>query len=82
MILVDIYIPSLDKTYDFQVDEEVSIENLTVEIAEMIANETKSGKETVNQSFMLCSVEQEQILKKYATLKECGIKNGSRLLLV
>ena len=24
MILVDIYIPSLDKTYDFQVDEEVS----------------------------------------------------------
>ena len=34
MILVDIYIPSLDKTYDFQVDEDVSIENLTVEITD------------------------------------------------
>ena len=82
MILVDIYIPSLDKTYDFQVDEEVSIENLTMEITEMIANETKSGKEAIHESFMLCAMEQKQILKKYATLKECGIKNGSRLLLV
>mgnify|MGYP004457303257 FL=1 len=82
MILVDIYIPSLDKTYDFQVDEDVSIENLTVEITEMIANETKSGKDAIYESFMLCSVEQKQILKKHATLKGCGIKNGSRLLLV
>lgn len=82
MILVDIYIPSLDKTYDFQVDEEVSIENLTLEISEMIANETKSGNGTGGAEFMLCTMENEKILKKSFTLKECGIKNGSRLLLV
>lgn len=82
MILVDIYIPSLDKTYDFQVDEEVSIESLTLEISEMIANETKSGKGIGEEEFMLCTMEREQILKKNFTLKECGIKNGSRLLLV
>ena len=29
MILVDIYVPSLDKTYDFHVDETVQTESLS-----------------------------------------------------
>lgn len=82
MILVDIYIPSLEKTYDFQVNEEVSVEELTLEISEMIANETKSGKGIRAGEFMLCSMDRERILKKNSTLKEAEIKNGSRLLLV
>ena len=82
MILVDIYIPSLDKSYDFQVDENVSVENLTMEISEMIGNETKSGKINKNEDFMLCSLDQNKVLKKYNTLKDCGMKNGSRLMLV
>ena len=73
MILVDIYIPSLDKNYDFQVDENVSIKSLILEITDMIENETK---------FMLCSMDQKKILEKYYTLKECDIRNGSKLLLV
>lgn len=82
MILVDIYIPSLDKSYDFQVDENVSVENLTMEISEMIGNETKSEKFDENEDFMLCSLDQNKVLKKYNTLKDCGMKNGSRLMLV
>lgn len=82
MILVDIYIPSLDKNYDFQVDGTVSVENLTMEISEMIGNETKSGKISGAEDFMLCSLDQNKVLKKYNTLTDCGIKNGSRLMLV
>lgn len=82
MILVDIYIPSVDKNYDFQVNENVSVENLTMEISEMIGNETKSGKIRETEDFMLCSLDQNKVLKKYSTLKDCGIKNGSRLMLV
>lgn len=82
MILVDIYIPSLDKNYDFQVDENASVGNLTMEISEMIGNETKSGKISETENFMLCSLDQNKILKKYNTLKDCGMKNGSRLMLV
>ena len=33
MILVDIYVPSLDKTYDFQVEETFQTEKLIMEIA-------------------------------------------------
>ena len=82
MILVDIYIPSLDKNYDFQVDEKVSIKSLILEITDMIENETKSEKNREPEKFMLCSMDQKKILEKYYTLKDCGMKNGSRLMLV
>lgn len=82
MILVDIYIPSLDKTYDFQVDETVPVEHLIIEIAEMIGNETKSGKGIIAKNLLLCSKEQEQIFQKSVSLQAQGIKNGSRLMLV
>lgn len=82
MILVDIYIPSMDKTYDFQVDETVPIENLIIEIAEMIGNETKSGKEICADKFLLCCMEKELIFQKTSSLQAYGIRNGSRLLLV
>lgn len=82
MILVDIYIPSLDKNYDFQVDENVSIKSLILEITEMIENETKSEKNHEPEKFMLCSMDQKKILEKYHTLKKCNIRNGSKLLLV
>ena len=82
MILVDIYIPSLDKTYDFQVDEKASVDNLIIEIAEMIGNETKSRKKPVADKFLLCSMDQGRIIQRSSTLQACGIRNGSTLMLV
>lgn len=82
MILVDIYIPSLDKTYDFQVDEKVSVGSLIIEIAEMIGNETRSKKRPEADEFLLCSTDQGQIIQKSSTLQACGIRNGSTLMLV
>lgn len=82
MILVDIYVPSFDKTYDFQVDERVPVDSLIVEIAEMIGNATKSGRRTDRDKFFLCNLEKEQILPGNASLQACGVKNGSRLMLV
>lgn len=82
MILVDIYIPSVDRNYDFQVDENVSVKNLIMEISEMIGNETGSGRISDVENFMLCSLDQNKILKRYSTLRDCGMKNGSRLMLV
>ncbi len=82
MILTDIYIPSLDQSFDFQVDETVPVNNLIVEIAEMIGNEVKSGKRYAPEEFLLCSMDQGVIFKRTDTLASCGIKNGSRLMLV
>ena len=82
MILVDIYIPFLDQTYDFQVDENVPVENLIMEIVEMVGNETRLKINLSAENFMLCSMEQNVILKKSSTLLFYGIKNGSKLMLV
>ena len=82
MILVDIYVPSLDKTYDFQVDETVQTEKLILEIAEMIGNDMKAEKKIEAEKLLLCSMDQGQILHKNGSLQSYGIRNGSRLLLV
>lgn len=82
MILVDIYIPSLDRTYDFQVDETVPTGTLIVELTEMIRNKSRFGNAASTEEFMLCSMEQERILQKADSLQSCGIRNGSRLMLV
>lgn len=82
MVLVDIYVPSLDKTYDFQLDESASVENLIAEIAEMIGNETRSGGKLAAEKFFLCSMKQEKILQKKRTLQDYDIQNGCRLMLI
>ncbi len=82
MILVDIYLPALDKTYDFQVDEKVTVEHLILEIADMVGNETKSKEHQNADRFLLCSMDQRTIFRKSATLQAYGIRNGSRLMLV
>jgi uncharacterized ubiquitin-like protein YukD len=82
MILIDVYVPSMDKTYDFQVDENVSIENLVMEIAEMIGSETKSDKKSSQSGLLLCSLDDKVILQKNRSLHAYGIVNGSRLMLV
>lgn len=82
MILVDIYIPSMDKTYDFQVDEGAAVDNLIMEIAEMIGTITKSGKNIHAEKLMLCSMDQKTLLQRNSSLRTYGIKNGSKLMLV
>lgn len=82
MILVDIYVPALDKVYDFQVDETIQTGKIIMEIAEMISNDVKSEKDFGAGKLLLCSMEQEKILEKNKSLQEYGIKNGFRLLLV
>lgn len=82
MILTDIYIPALDRSYDFQVEETARTESLIEEIAGMIAGETRSGECSPAGKFLLCSLDKEMILKKGESLAAQGIKNGSRLMLV
>lgn len=82
MILVDVYIPSVDDNFDFMLDEDTEIRKIIMEINEMISKKMKSHRiENVND-FLLYSMEQEQMLDKEQTLFESGIRDGSRLMLV
>lgn len=82
MILVDIYIPSLGETYDFRVDETARVVSVVQEISEMLTIRYKSKLNKSPEEFMLCSIDNGQILYNDSTLWENNIKNGGRLLMV
>ena len=42
MILVDVYVPSVDKTYDFQLSEKSKISIIIEEITEMVERKEHS----------------------------------------
>lgn len=81
MILVDIEVPSVEMTYDFELDENVPLALLIGEIGEMIAQKLQvTQKET--QLLILCDKKSGQILPFNLTLAQCGIVNGSPLMIL
>ena len=82
MILVDIYIVSIDKTYDFNLDEDTAIGVLTEEISEMVSQKEKMALEGKSDAFYLCSCKDRSILSKEATLRKCHIRTGDCLFMV
>ena len=82
MILVDIYIPAVDETYDFMLDENTEIEQIIFEISEMISKKMKSGHvENINE-FLLYRISTKQMLERKKTLYTSGVRDGDRLMLV
>lgn len=82
MILVDVYIPSLDNNFDFMLDENTLIEKIILEISEMISKKVK-GENNVNYNELsLYWVEKKRRLERGKTLYSCGISDGCRLMLV
>lgn len=80
MVLVEIYIPSFDKTCDFLLNEESQVKSIIGEIEEMLTKESKSIHS--NNEFVLCSMDTRSILPMESTLLDLNIQNGSRLMIV
>lgn len=82
MIMVDIYVPAVDKEYDFTLNTNVKIRMVIEEIAEMIAHKEQSEIVGSAEDFILCDRDRNTKLPDNMTLRECKIQTGSRLLLV
>lgn len=82
MILVDIYIPSVDKTYDFSLDETAKIQIVIEEIVEMIGQKEHTTITGDTSALWLCDSLTKRRLPRTSPLEDCGIHNGSSLLLV
>ena len=52
MILVDVYVPSLDDTFDFMLDENTEIDKVILEISEMIKKKVNSKSEIIARDFI------------------------------
>ena len=82
MIMVDVYVPVLDKEYDFCLNPDVKISMVIEEISEMIARKEHSQIVGNAGELILCDREEGRILDNSKTLGICRIQTGRRLMLV
>lgn len=82
MILVDVNVPSLGRTYDFSLDEQAPISVLILEMVEMICQKERCMLEGNHEKLNLCSPDTREILPPETTLKQNKIGNGNRLMLL
>lgn len=82
MILVDVFVPSVDKTYDFQLNEVVSVGAIVEEISEMIEQKEHSKIVGDTSKLLLCDKDTQKVLDKSCSLSECGVTTGRSLILV
>lgn len=82
MILVDVYIPSLDNTFDLMLDENITIDKLIIEISEMICKKVKSSIQGFSEELFLYRFDTEKRLDNGRTLFSSGVTDGCKLMLV
>ena len=82
MVIVDIFAPSLDKTYNFMLDEDSTVELLMIEIIEMIDNREGLTSPFLEGNFVLCDRDREIVLDPSKKLGEQVIETSANLVLV
>ena len=82
MILVDIYTPAVDQSYDFMLDENADLDAVILEVSEMIAKRTGSERPGNPGDFLLYSAVTKAPLSLGKTLYESGVRDGEKLILV
>ena len=82
MILVDIFVTSLDKSYDLQLNENVKVETIIEEISEMVCQKERMKVAGDASRLMLCDMFAHKVLEKEKTLLECGVSTGNKLMLI
>ncbi|SFB82473.1 hypothetical protein [Butyrivibrio sp. YAB3001] len=82
MVLVDVFVPSVDKTYNFSLNEKVIIEDVISEIVEMIEQKEKCNLLGDKKDMHLYSTRNSSMLPGKNTLIDCFVTSGTRLVLV
>ena len=82
MILVDIFVPSIDMNYDFQLNDTVPVSQVIEEIAQMIEQKEHMKVMGDIRNLMLCNRYTNEILNPGISLRENEVKSGYSLMLV
>lgn len=82
MILVDVFVPSVNKVYDFQLSETAPIYTVIEEISEMIGQKERAAIVGDPKELLLCDRKTHRVLEKNKTLSECNIITGHSLIFI
>lgn len=81
MIHVDIYVPVLDRTYDFCLDDRIPVSAVIEEAAGMICQRERWPAPGQTEALTLSSPRLGRALGGGETLRQAGVSTGSRLIL-
>ena len=80
-MLVEVYIPAIEESYDIFVPQNCMVYELLILISETISN-LSSQRYVYNKDSMLCYRSNGAIMDINATAEEAGIINGLQLMLI
>ena len=82
MILIDVEVPSMNRVYDFSLEETVPVSMILEEIIQLVSQKAQCSLAGDRSTLVLCDVFSGRILDPGRTLMEYGIENGGKLLLL
>ena len=82
MIIVEVSVPCIDKTYDFKLNEDIILSVIIDEIASVICQKEQCEITGEKSDFMLFKAETNQALSMNLSLFENDVKSGNKLILV
>ena len=82
ILLVEVYAPADDKSYDVRVEEQTSIRQLMEEMTVLIGQKERNYMAGELEKLCLCSIERGEMLSREQCLQDYGIGNGYRFVLI
>ena len=80
-VLVEIYVPDLDITYNVFIPASRKVANVIIDLVKGLA-ELSDGAYPIGNNHALMNGNTCEIYKNDLNIKDAGIKNGAKLLLV
>ena len=80
MILVDVQVLMLDQVYDFELDEEMDVEEVMEDMIALITKEEHCTCKNI-KDMSLYTIRRECVLEESKSLKSQGVTAGDRLIL-
>ena len=82
MIIVNVDVPILGQTLDFQMDENIPIYEVQEEIVDIICRKNSCELIAEEQRLLLWDAERSILLQREKSGSENGLRSGSHLILV
>ena len=82
MIIVEIYVPVTDGTYECKLNEDVPVGVLLEELCAVVSEKEQCPVSDIKDKMMLFNYRKKSALSNNMTLFESGISTGDRLVLL